>query len=695
MRRISPSTALKLLVSVLGVLLLFQAGREVYAIAWIEGVGFSLKRGVFFFAYLLFAGFTAAGGGLALWRGELLRPRVAFLLGWRERLAAVRWAIVLILLLLPIVFFQYTPWGVLFARVGIRLLVWGFELLALTFLLTRGGRYISLPALATAAVISGSCFALAVNLRRVTDYPFPLGWSEGNRMFDYSMLFGQGRYIIPEGQRVFVHLSLGRQLVGGLPFLYHGLTIAQMRAWMGLIYVLPYLLLGFATFWKARRRPGSLVWLGGLWGALFLLQGPIHPPLILAAALTVLAWGSPLFWGVPLLIVSGYFAEVSRFTWAFAPAMWIGMLEWVGGEWQGERLTRRSWLRVIALVLAGLFGGVVLTHLLPAPEGAGGGGGFTLRFTDQPLLWYRLLPNATYRPGILLGLLMAVGPLVALLVLWVMRGEWALHRWQKLGLLLPLLAFLVVGLIVSTKIGGGGDLHNLDMFFIGLLFTAALAWKALSLEAFFTSPVRWAHLLLLVILLGPAYPHLMGLRPLQFSRHIPWLVALTDSQVPGAKEANYRRLFGSLPPDEEVEQALETVREVVATASRKGEVLFMDQRQLLTFGYIQGVPLIVDYEKKYTMDKAMAGNVAYFQRFYSDLAAKRFALIVSDPLREPIKDADYAFGEENNAWVKWVARPLLCYYKPLVTYSEMRLQLLVPRTDISQCARALPPEVRK
>ena len=47
------------------------------------------------------------------------------------------------------------------------------------------------------------------------------------------------------------------------------------------------------------------------------------------------------------------------------------------------------------------------------------------------------------------------------------------------GVLTPAaaLAFLVVGLVASVKIGGGGDLHNMDMFLIGLLFTSALAWQ--------------------------------------------------------------------------------------------------------------------------------------------------------------------------------------------------------------------------
>jgi hypothetical protein len=128
----------------------------------------------------------------------------------------------------------------------------------------------------------------------------------------------------------------------------------------------------------------------------------------------------------------------------------------------------------------------------------------------------------------------------------------------------------------------------------------------------------------------------------------------------------------------------------VATAQGQGEVLFMDQRQLLTFGYVQGVPLILDYEKKIVMDYAMSQKADYFSQFYRDLASHRFSLIVSDPLRVPVKTSASEFGEENNAWVDWVARPILCYYEPIETYGKFRVQLLVPRADAQDCSSELP-----
>ena len=201
------------------------------------------------------------------------------------------------------------------------------------------------------------------------------------------------------------------------------------------------------------------------------------------------------------------------------------------------------------------------------------------------------------------------------------------------------------------KIGGGSNLHNLDMFLIGLLLAAALAWRAGGYQvlAHLDKEPLWVQSLLVVMMLVFAYQPLLGAGPI------------------------------SLPPKDIVEQALSRINEQVELAAQEGEVLFMDQRQLLTFGYVPKIPLVVDYEKKFMMDTAMSGDAAYFEGLYKDLASHRFSLIISEPLRTRERESEYQFGDENNVWVKWVAGPVLCYYKPLVTFKEVKVQLLVPR----------------
>ncbi|HRQ24857.1 MAG TPA: hypothetical protein PLF42_15630, partial [Anaerolineales bacterium] len=517
--------------------------------------------------------------------------------------------------------------------------------------------------------------------------------------WDYSILFGRARYDIPDDQGIFVLLDSGRQLVGGLVFLIPDVSIEAVRFWLGLTLIIPYFLVGAAAYLVADKNVRIWV-LMTLWVFLFLRQGPIHPPLVLAAALTVFAWRKPFWFAIPLVIYAGYFAVTSRFTWMFAPGIWIGMLELAGASLSSGKLDRSSWSRSLALGFSGLFGGYLLPKLLPllnrpvesvtdvTDQITSGGINSEVianAVTDQPLLWYRLLPNSTYGMGILLGLLIAVLPVCIVLVWLAVSKKWQMNLWQKLAIIGPLLAFLVVGLVASTKIGGGGDLHNMDMFLIGLAFTVFIAWVNGGRVALLNGGLPlWVRLVLIASLIIPAVIPLRQLRSFDHGDQITALMTLTDTTD--------RRMLEMLPDRVVVENALQEIQGFVTEAQDRGDVLFIDQRQLLTFGYIKA-PLIPEYEKKLLMNEALSSNAAYFESFYNDLAAGRFSLIVTEPLRTPIKDSSYRFGEENNAWVKWVSIPVLCYYQEVDTFREVNVMLLIPNPNPVDCASQLPQEL--
>ena len=90
------------------------------------------------------------------------------------------------------------------------------------------------------------------------------------------------------------------------------------------------------------------------------------------------------------------------------------------------------------------------------------------------------------------------------------------------------------------------------------------------------------------------------------------------------------------------------------------------------------------------MNEAMGAEAGYFERLYADLEARRFSLIVSEHLRAPVKDSNYQFGEENNAWVEWVVEPILCYYEEIEVYKSVQIQLLVPKEGDIDCSSQLP-----
>ena len=700
--------------------LLCGAGMEFYTIAWGTGnwLGqFSLK---WFLAFLLFVitSLVLLGGiGILLWSPQKLSKPATYLSALRDRLGIFRWLFMAFLIILPVYFLQYTYWGIVLHGPYLRVVISAISAVWLGWLLTGANHGIlSWNAMIIALILTSGLYTFVVPLIGVTSYPFSLGWSEGNRIWDYSILFGSHLYNYPSDQKIPVYLDIGRQFVGGIPFLISGVNIWEVRLWIALTELIPYLILGFIAF-RLPKKNGLPWMLAGIWAFTFVEQGPIHPPLMICAIIVALAWRRPLWLAIPLIAAASFFAFNSRTTWLFAPGMWAVMLEMGDAFLINNKLDKKTWGRAIAVGLAGIFGGYLAPFLNPAKiiqwfsakvgqgtvaniptniviEGSAINSGVTVtsvqaQISDQPLLWYRLFPNATFGPGILIGLFLASFPLIVILVYLLRKGHWKLNGWQKFSIIAPLLAFLVVGLIVSVKIGGGGDLHNMDMFIIGLMFTGALAWQRINLREIAsvqTFPV-WIRMSLIALIVIPAYKPLTLMSPISTSKDIQLVVTLADI-TPADPLPN--PLPGTLPSKADTANALAGIQQAVLQAASAGDVLFMDQRQLLTFGFIEGVPLIPEYDKKVLIDKALSQEAEYFQGFYQDLSVHRFSLIITSPLSKRLDDSEHEFGEENNSWVEWVAKPLLCYYQPMETFKKVNVQLLVPRGQTSDCEASLP-----
>jgi hypothetical protein len=603
---------------------------------------------------------------------------------WRDnfidRAGVFRWLLFFAALTFPILFFQLSFWGLVFQGLYFRTMVWSLVVLLLVILVSKGKQLIDWPKLLGMILLTAGIYAIMAALRNAPSYPFSLGWSEGNRLWDYSVMFGRDRYIYPDASKIYVFLDKSRQFIGGLPFLFPGLTIKAERIWVGLTGILPYLIFGMILFGFENKNPKLYLALV-VWAYLFLLQGPIHPPIVLSAALIAAAWYLPLWAALPLAIAGGGFAAISRYTWMFAPAMWITMLE--SSKINGAG-THRQWFRLIVLGLAALAAGVIGPGLQDVVNSSGA---FPVNVQEQvsaqPLIWSRLLPNSSYAPGILLGLFVVAVPLLLLAYRLAHTKVWVSSNIHKFLITSLQFAFLGVGLIISTKIGGGGDLHNLDMFLLGAVFAVALIWKQGGREWILNSGREplWIKILLVFVLATPALSPLKQMFSYNHADQADRLMALTDTKNPAELDL--------YPSQQIVENSLQIIRSSIEAAQPRGEVLFMDQRQLLTFGFIAGVPLVPEYDKKLLIEKAFGEDRQYFAGFYSDLENKRFSLIITSPLILKLQtDADI-FSDENNYWVKWVARPLLCYYDKQVTLQEVGVQLLIPKPKLKECPTEL------
>ena len=691
--------------------LLCGACLEFYNIAWGTGnwLGqFSPKWMMALLLFVLACILFLIGAWILLWSPQKLDSFFRNLSSLRDRIGNLRWVLAVFLMMLPVWFLQYSYWGIVLHGPYLRILMFALSVILLGWLTTgTSGLFLSWTGALTALILISGLYNFCLLLIGVTSYPFSLGWSEGNRLWDYSILFGRHLYNYPSNQPIPVYLDFGRQLTGGIPFLISGINIDSVRLWLALLEVAPYLILGWMAY-RLNRKGGWLWVLAGIWVFTFLQQGHIHPPLVICAIIVALVWERPLWIAIPLIALTSYFAAISRNTWLFAPGMWAAMLELCTPAIQDNKINKKTWSRVISVGLAGIVGGYLAPSLVPELirwfgsiggqannlDGIHIGGSISISsvrtmISSQSLLWYRLFPNTTYGPGILIGLLFAAAPLMVILIHLLRTHRWMLNRWQKFAIAASLFAFLVVGLVASVKIGGGGDLHNLDMFFIGLMFTGALAWRTIGyqwIRSMDVMPVG-IRLFLVALIAIPAYKPLSLMTPIATTKDIQTVVTLADISP---ADPLPDPLPETLPSKQDTESALEDIRREVARAASAGEVLFMDQRQLLTFGFIDGVPLVPDYDKKVLIDKAMSADTQYFEGFYRDLAAHRFSLIITSPLHKRLDDVGDPFGDENNAWVDWVAKPLLCYYQPLELYKKVNVQLLVPRTEIMECAPSLP-----
>jgi hypothetical protein len=570
----------------------------------------------------------------------------------------LRWVLVIILGLFPVCFFSFSDWGSVFISPMLRLGVFASIIFLATCLLTRLTKtMLSFKSFLIASILTGSVFLIGDKLKEVVNYPFILYWSEGNRFWDYSVLFARDKYLYPANQPIFTFIDLGRQSLWGLPFLIKNPPISLLRFWNVILFTIPTILLGYILF-KNKALSVKAALLLGLWAFLFLNLGPIYSPLILSAILVVVAVNLPLGWMILIMMIAGYYANLTRYTWSFAPAIWGVLLTLFYSKNEGKLSLHINWLKVFTSGLAGLVGGFLLPVLLPLTNN-----GATQEIQQdilstaqttlqtQSLIWSRLLPNQTFPPGIVFGLLLVILPLILVLIIFVRQSHIKLNKLQLIAIASSSTVFLLVGLIASVKIGGGSNLHNLDMLLINLLLMAGLAWKFGAQEWLINSdkhsPIT--KLLLVFMLLYPLYPTLLTASPLK------------------------------LPSLQDQKNTLAIIQKSVKDAKEIGEVLFIDQRQLLTFGQIKDVPLVPDYEKKYLMNEAMSSNQTLFNKFYQDLRNHRFALLINEPTFIDYQAEDYYFGSENDAWVKWVAQPLLCFYRPLYTFKNMGVEILIPR----------------
>jgi hypothetical protein len=597
----------------------------------------------------LAASWTPLGGRLAQWFERLLRA-----LGNLGRFNLV----LFIFCIATFVYLILGPQGYLFAGLIARLCLLGMVVfLGGMFLKSSGFLSEWTSSLVLSWLLTGAAYKIATLpdlqmffLPEVVKYPFSLGWSEASRYYYASLFFGERIYGLPTQPSV---LHPSRYLMQALPFLISGLPLWVHRLWQVLLWLV---FTGAAAHALAKRLRIEKAWIRlafTTWAFLFLFQGPVYYHLLVPALIVFWGFDSSRFWRtLAIVLVASAWAGISRINWFPVPGLLAGTLYFLEispvapGDYPGEKKSAwRTSLAYLSKPVLWAASGTLVAFAAQALYVLWSGADprlFTSSFTSD-LLWYRLWPNPTYPLGILPSILLVSAPLLLLLAM----GWRGLHPLRILGIASALVVLFAGGVVVSTKIGGGSNLHNLDAFLTLLLVVGSYA--------FFRELGGWGTSLgkRLVVTLALFMPVMFGLA--------------AGGPV-------------SMPEREQVEGALHNLEVLTEEAtSQGGEVLFISQRHLLTFGILKNIPLVENYENVFLMEMAMSGNEYYLDSFYQDLRRRRFALIISDQQGNRLKGSEFPFGEENDVWVTRVTQPLLENYRRKDLLKRFGIEVLEPR----------------
>jgi hypothetical protein len=528
--------------------------------------------------------------------------------------------------------------------------------------------------LAITGLIVASVYRVCQFLPEVSVYPFSLGWSEASRYYYASLFFSEKIY----GQNIAPStLHPTRYLLQSVPFIINGLPLWFHRFWQVLLWLVGLFGTAFLLARRLKIPERPWFWVFSIWVFLFLLQGPVYYHLLVIVMIVVWGFDRQRFLRNLLIVtIASIWAGMSRVNWFPVPGMLAATLYFLEQSFGSEPKIKN---RDIDISRSHSFQEFVQYLLQPVIYIAYG---FVIALGSQSvyilwsgndpeqfassfssaLLWYRLLPNSTYSLGILTAVILISLPIVTLILYCCRKRLVDLHPLGFLGIFANIGILLIGGLVVSVKIGGGSNLHNLDAYIAMLMVVGSYFYFQ---HIPMGTPIQVDKLLL------PAELNL-------FLVAIPILFSLTSS-------SHYEKYDPITTADSIVE-----IQQNIASASEDGaEILFITERHLLTFESITGVTLVPEYEKVFLMEMVMSGNDRYLTAFQDDLHRQRFEFIITEPLFENYKDRGESWAEENNVWVDAVSVPILCNYKRVATYPELSIQLFVPRETQFDCNASL------
>ncbi len=572
------------------------------------------------------------------------------------RLAKWSWLNLVLIVALTAAFplLMYGKYGIYLVQFWTRLAVFVWILVLLAICMSARWKRPWQEMMATAGLTVAVAYHLAIYFPHVNNYPFALWWSETTRYYLASTTLDTKIY----GQDLpWVMKDMTRYMIQAVPFLVSGTPIWVHRLWQVLLRFSTGYLTGYVLARRLKLSGKLQIGMFTAWTGLYFFQGPVFYHLIVVVLLAFWLVDVRRFWKTLLAVMGiSVYAGFSRINWipmaGLIAAVYYFVEVPVGGR-EFRHLARYLWQPVV-WVLAGLGVGLLVNQYWVVNSG-NPPEVYSASFTSY-MLWDRLLPNPSFPKGILPLILAVSAPLLIYLAIGF-RG-WKEKHWVRvLGIAGITLALFAGGVVVSVKIGGGTNLHNMDVFLVILLILAtSLFYGQLRDEKDQPVVVQCPSWLLGIIVAAP-------------------VVFLFVFYPPRVQQLDYEGAAKDLSELQEY---------VDAATADGGEVLFMAERQLIPFGLIENVTLVHDYEKMLVMEMGMGQNQEYLDHFAQDMAEQKYALIVTDRLPTRMKDPEVeSLAAENNVFYQFVVPSILCAYERDARLQGGSLELYVPKAEVT------------
>ncbi|MAT42033.1 MAG: hypothetical protein CL609_06800 [Anaerolineaceae bacterium] len=481
-------------------------------------------------------------------------------------------------------------------------------------------------------VVVGFIFIILRLAETIASTPFSLAWSEGSFIYLASTYFSKRIYGI---ETSIPYIMSTRHLLEGIPFLLGNFSITFHRAWLVFLNLFSVIFFALSVIkrFNITKKWRMLIF---FWSILYVFQGVIYYNILLSA--TIVIWGfnkDHKLRSFFIVLLASLFGGMNRINWAFTPPLLAVLIYLLENEETLPSLRDKIKFLLYPIYLF-VFGSLIgLAGLFGYYVGIGGYSfnTFLARMQADSLL-SRLLPSDTFPLGVILASLLVTSALWYFIIRgWIKSDNKNIFTF---GLVLLINLVLFAGsLLVSAKIGGGADLHNMDAYLVSVLITFCyFLFPSIQKTENSIAFSHWRdNFVLIVLFLIPVFWQVNYINPYKIRSYSQEVTFLNELQT----ILDHYQTFDDRP------------------------ILFVTQRQLLTFNAIKNVELVPEYELVDTFEMVMADNQAYLDQLRQDIKNETFSLIIIDP--QP-KETVYGriFNEESNKWYAQVTNTLYDYY---------------------------------